>query len=160
MCKIAIALVAAACALPGTIAAQGRDARDIRARREASNAAIAKHDTAGIGAAYAPNIVVLSSASSLSVGREANLRAFAAIFAERPDVVYVRTPREVHVFAPWAMASEEGSWTGTWTAPDGRVRIGGRYFAKWRRIAGVWLIESETYVPERCTGSSFCASAP
>jgi hypothetical protein len=81
-------------------------------------------------------------------------------FRARPDVVYRRTPSEVRVFAPWRMASEEGTWVGSWTEPDGTLTIGGRYFAKWRRVGDAWFVESETYVPEQCTGSAFCTRVP
>jgi len=138
----------------------GADARAIRLRRAASNAAIARHDTAGIGAVLAFDAIVLSSRSQLDVGRAAHLASFAQHFRSVPDVVYRRTPEAVRVHAPWGMASEEGQWEGTWTEPDGKVSIGGRYFAKWRRTGADWVIESETYVPERCSGSSYCARVP
>ena len=64
------------------------------------------------------------------------------------------------VFAAWEMASEHGHWTGSWTDVDGRVSLGGSYFAKWRIVNGAWLVESETYVPERCTGGKYCTTKP
>ena len=70
------------------------------------------------------------------------------------------TPDDVRVFAPWGMASERGRWTGSWTDADGKIVIGGSYFAKWRKANGVWLIESETYVPETCTGGAYCTTVP
>ncbi len=134
----------------------GPDARAIRQRREASNLAIARHDTAGIGDVLAPGFIIISSTSATLIGRDAMVRGFAEQFVVQRDVVYRRTPERVDVFAPWQMASESGRWTGTWTETDGRVSVGGSYFAKWRRTNGVWLIESETYVPDRCTGSAYC----
>lgn len=138
----------------------GPDARAIRTRRESSNRAIARHDTAGIGAIMAPNVVVVPSTSALTLGREENVLRFAEQFRTRPDVVYRRAPDEVKVFAPWRMASEVGRWTGSWTDADGKVTIGGSYFAKWRQLNGEWFVESETYVPERCTGSAYCSRVP
>ena len=88
------------------------------------------------------------------------LPRFADQFRTRPDVVYDRAPLEVRVYQPWGMAAERGRWTGSWTANDGKIRISGSYFAKWRRINGRWLVESETYVPERCTGGAYCRSTP
>ena len=132
----------------------------IRQRRASSNAAIAKHDTAGIGAILAQNVVVVTSNSTHSAGREDNLRRFADQFRTRKDVVYLRTPDEVRVFEPWVMASERGHWTGSWTDTDGKIQIGGSYFAKWRRVNGQWLVESETYVPEQCTGGAYCRTLP
>ncbi|MEP7383650.1 MAG: nuclear transport factor 2 family protein [Gemmatimonadota bacterium] len=134
--------------------------REIRRLRESSNEAIAKHDTAGIAAIFAPNVVVVASISSKTVGRDANARSFAEIFSARPGVTYRRVPEEVQVWLPWRMASERGRWTGTWTDSDGRISIGGVYFAKWRQLDGAWKVESETYVPDRCQGGKYCAAVP
>ena len=138
----------------------GSAARTIRALRDSSNQAIARHDTAGIGAVLAPNVVVVASTSTVTVSRDGNTRAFAEIFAARPDVSYRRTPLEITVEPRWKMAAEEGEWVGRWTAADGPVAISGRYFAKWRVIGGEWLIESETFVATRCEGGRYCAEAP
>ena len=138
----------------------GPDAREIRRLREASNAAIARHDTAGIGAILAPGVVVVTSTSTVLNSRAAMLREFASGFSARPDVVYRRTPDEVRVFAPWRMASERGRWTGSWSDVGSTIRIGGSYVAKWRQVNGVWLVESETYIPETCSGGAYCRSAP
>lgn len=138
----------------------GADARAIRERRESSNAAIARHDSAGFAAILAPDIAIVASNSVHSDNREAYVARMAGQFRSRPDVVYRRTPTEVSVFAPWRMASERGTWTGSWTEPDGKLRIGGSYFAKWRQLNGTWFVESETYVPERCSGSAYCERVP
>lgn len=144
-----------------TIDAQaGTHEQVIRQRRASSNAAIARHDTAGIGAILAGNVVVVTSNSVHAVGRETNLQRFAEQFRTRPDVVYLRTPDEVRVFEPWGMASERGHWTGSWTDTDGKISIGGSYFAKWRRVNGAWFVESETYVPGTCTGGAYCRTPP
>jgi ketosteroid isomerase-like protein len=140
--------------------AEGPDARVIRVLRAQSNEAIARHDTAGIVAAMAPNVVTVTSTSAVRVGREAMAQLFAEQSAARPDVWYRRTPESIRVFEPWRMASEEGRWTGGWTAADGPVSVGGRYFAKWRELDGQWRIESETFVPETCVGGRYCRSPP
>ena len=136
------------------------DERAIRQLRASSNAAIARHDTGGLGAAMAEHVIVVTSRSAQSIGRAVNMRAFADQFRERPDVVYERTADEVRVFQAWGMASERGHWIGSWTDSDGKIQIGGSYFAKWRRVNGRWLIESETYVPESCTGGAYCRTVP
>ena len=154
------------CALIGmtTVSIAGAQARPneqaIRRLRAGSNAAIAKHDTGGIGAILAEDVVVVTSNSVHAVGRATNLQRFADQFRTRPDVVYERTPEQVRVFEPWGMASELGRWTGSWTDTDGKIQIGGIYFAKWRQRNGSWLVESETYVPERCTGGAYCRTPP
>jgi hypothetical protein len=58
------------------------------------------------------------------------------------------------------MAAEHGRWTGSWTDPDGTIRLTGSYYAKWRKLDGQWLIESEIFVPETCTGGAYCTRVP
>jgi hypothetical protein len=144
----------------GGFAQSPDDAQEIRRRRESSNAAIAKHDTAGIAAILAPHFAITRSTSLHSDGRDAGIQSYVEQFRTRPDVIYRRTPSDVRVFVPWGMASEYGRWTGSWTDPDGKIQIGGSYFAKWRKIGGEWLLESETYVPEMCTGGAYCTRVP
>jgi ketosteroid isomerase-like protein len=146
--------------VPRVSAQDPADESRIRARRESSNAAIARHDPSGIGAILAEQVIVVTSNSVHRVGRAANEQSFAEQFRTRPDVVYRRVPDAVRVFTPWQMASEYGSWNGSWTDADGRIQLTGRYFAKWRKIAGQWLVESETYVPETCTGGAYCTRVP
>lgn len=134
--------------------------RVIRQRRAASNAAIARHDTGGIGAILAESVIVVTSRSAQQIGRAANMRSFAEQFRTRPDVIYERSPWEIRVHEPWGMASEFGRWAGSWTDTDGKIQIGGTYFAKWRLKNGSWRIESETYVPERCSGGAYCGIPP
>jgi len=155
----AILLLGAAVPDSGLAQSAGDELR-IRARRESSNLAIARHDVAGLGAILAANVVVVTSNSIHRDGRAGNEQSFAEQFRTRPDVVYRRTPEDVRVFTPWQMASELGTWTGSWTDPDGKIQLAGRYFAKWRKVDGEWFVESETYVPESCTGGAYCAQAP
>ncbi|MEA3244591.1 MAG: nuclear transport factor 2 family protein [Gemmatimonadota bacterium] len=141
-------------------AADRRTAAEIRRLRASSNAAIAKHDTSGFGAILAPDFSIVTSYSNHESGRDNHVRSIAQTFASRPDVVYVRTPDDVRVFAPWGMASEQGRWTGSWTDGASKVRITGSYFAKWRKVNGAWRVEGETYVPESCTGGPYCTTPP
>jgi ketosteroid isomerase-like protein len=158
--RLLVRLVGLLSMMAGAAHAQsdGAAARTIRALRERSNAAIAAHDTAGIGAILAPNVIIMTSASAIQQGREASLRGFAEQFRTRDSVSYRRTPDRVDVFDDWGMASESGRWVGGWRDADGAVSLGGSYFAKWRWRDGRWLVESETYVPDRCVGGSYCRS--
>ena len=144
----------------GASAQQTADDRMIRDARARSNAAIAAHDPAGIAQAWMEDVHVTSSTSAQTSGRSANQERMAQQFARRPDTIYVRTPSVIEVFAPWAVASERGGWTGRWTEPDGVMEIGGTYLVQWRRIDGRWLIQSELYVPTHCKGSAYCNRRP
>ena len=158
--RIRTVLVLLAFVSPRGSAQSDQNERTIRQQRASSNAAIARHDTSGIGAILAEDVVVVTSNSIHGVGRATNLQRFADQFRTRADVVYERTPDQVRVYAPWGMASELGRGTGSWTDTDGKIQIGGIYFAKWRRVNGRWLVESETYVPETCTGGAYCTRVP
>jgi ketosteroid isomerase-like protein len=136
------------------------DETTIRAARARSNAAIARHDVAAIAAHWMPDFHVVTSTGAQVSGREAYAKRMTETFARRADTVWVRTPATVDVFAPWAVASERGEWTGRWTEPDGVVEIGGTYLAQWRKVDGVWLTQAELFVPTHCRGSSYCARRP
>src|SRR5918998_3751716 len=105
--------------------ARATDEQMIRAARARSNAAIAAHDLDGISRVWMEDVHIVTSTSAKGSGREENRQRMARQFASRPDTTYVRQTREVEVYAPWAVASERGEWTGTWTEPDGKVTIGG-----------------------------------
>ena len=157
--RVLFAIVAFA--LLTTAAAPQTDDREmIRAARSRSNAAIAAHDPAEMARAWMEDIHVVSSTSVHTSGRVANQQRMAQQFANHPDTIYVRRPATIDIYAPWSVASELGEWTGGWTEPDGKFEIGGTYLAQWRKVGGQWLIQSELYVPTRCTGSKYCAARP
>ena len=132
----------------------------IRAARDRSNAAIARHDLDAIAAEWMEDVHVLSSTSAQTAGKIANRERMAAQFKNRPDTIYVRKAITIEVYAPWNVASERGEWTGQWTEPDGKLEIGGTYQAQWRKIDGRWLIQGELFVPARCKGSNYCRQRP
>lgn len=132
----------------------------IRAARARSNAAIAGHDLDAIAREWMPDVTVLSASGRGATGQQAGRDFLSRQFAARPDTVYVRTPHKVSVFAPWNVAAEVGEWIGTWTEPDGALRIGGTYQAQWRLMDGRWLIQGELFVPLHCEGSAYCARHP
>ena len=136
------------------------DERLIRESRAISNAAIARHDLAGIARFWMDDIHITTSTSAQASGRAPNQQRMSQQFERRPDTTYLRTPSAVDVFADWAVASERGEWVGRWTEPDGKVEIGGTYLAQWRKIDGRWLIQSELYVPTRCKGAKYCTQHP
>jgi ketosteroid isomerase-like protein len=136
------------------------DEQLIRAARARSNAAIAAHDPGAMARVWMPDLHVVSSTSAQVAGREANQERMSRQFASRPDTIYVRTPATIDVYAPWAVASERGNWTGRWTEPDGPMAIGGTYLAQWRKIGGQWLIQAELYVPTTCSGGRYCKERP
>ena len=136
------------------------DVRAIVASRSRSNAAIARHDTAGIAREMMPDVTVVSSTSAMATGVAANVSRMAEQFARRPDTRWVRTPDTIVLFDAWGVASERGHWVGTWTEPDGKLVIRGSYEAQWRRRDGAWRIQGELFVPLRCEGGAYCRAHP
>ncbi len=132
----------------------------IRSSREKSNQAIAQRDTATLASLWTNDFHVVSSRNAEMSGRIPNRDRFAADFANRPDILYVRTPEVIKVFEQWNMASEAGHWSGHWTDNGVRVELGGTYFAKWHKINGRWLIRAEIFVPLTCAGGKFCDQVP
>ncbi|MEZ5420515.1 MAG: nuclear transport factor 2 family protein [Vicinamibacterales bacterium] len=137
----------------------GDDAAAIRAARQASNAAIAAHDVAGITRHWTADVSIVTSTGAQARDRPTTASAWPGSCA-RPDTVYVRTPTAIDVFSDWDVASERGEWTGRWTEPDGVVDIRGTYLAQWRKVDGTWRIQAEVFVPTSCRGSAYCARRP
>lgn len=139
---------------------QAGDEQLIREARARSNQAIAAHDLAAIARAWMPDVHVVSSTSAQTAGRDANRERMATQFKNRPDTMYLRRPTTIDLYPAWAVASERGEWTGTWTEPDGKLEIGGTYQAQWRKADGQWLIQAELFVPTRCSGAAYCRQRP
>jgi ketosteroid isomerase-like protein len=118
----------------------------IRAARERFNEAIAKHDAASIGKFLAPGYHIVTGRSDQYHGAEEESLRWAQVFESDPSVVYVRTPREVHVNEAWGLAEELGNWNGSYTLNNESVRASGVYSAKWQRAEnGEWLIQAEVF---------------
>jgi ketosteroid isomerase-like protein len=132
----------------------------IRAARARYNQAIAAHDTVAVARDWHPDIVQVTSTNARYVGRDVARAHIIQVFASRPDVVYVREPERIDVNTAWGQASESGHWTGRWTQTDGVTRVGGRYFAKWRKVEGRWMVLTEVFVQTSCSGTTYCDRSP
>lgn len=141
-------------------AAPPSDEAAIRAARGVSNRAIAAHDLDGVASVWLPEYSSVTSNNVQSSGRDAARARFAQNFSARPDLVYVRTPDNVTVNTAWGHAGENGHFTGQWTQADGVTKIGGIYFAKWKKAGGRWMLLSETFLQTACEGTSYCATVP
>lgn len=138
------------------LVAQQSDAQLIRDARAASNRAIAAHDASALAAFWMEDYHITPSTSAMLAGREANRALFAELFESRPDVTYTRTTDSVAVNVPWSVAAEQGHWNGQWTQGGRLIKVGGSYYAQWRKIDGRWLIQAEVFVPTWCEGGSYC----
>jgi ketosteroid isomerase-like protein len=155
-------LVAAICLTVAErlVAQSSVDEAAIRAARARSNHAIAAHDLDAAAAVWAQDYVGVSSGNARAIGRDDERAHFATLIATRKDVVFVRTPSSVTINTSWGQAGESGRWSGKWSGSDGVTRVGGIYFAKWKKADGEWKIIAETFVQTACSGTHYCDAPP
>ena len=134
--------------------------QSIRAVREMSNKAIAAHDTASILRTLTADYHVITSRNAESGTANAMAERLMTDMQAKPDLIYVRTPSAIDIFPNWKMASESGTWTGSWTENGEKIRLTGTYYAKWHRIGDQWLIRAEIFTPLTCEGGTYCSKSP
>lgn len=120
----------------------------IRARRAAFNRAIATGDAQAIGSFLARDCVMVTGTDSAVItGRMAQVKVWRSQFGAAAREVFVRTPDTVTVSAAEPIAMEQGRWDTL--LPPGGNGASGSYCAKWREVAGAWVIEAEVFVTLR-----------
>lgn len=129
------------------------DEKQIRITRELSNDAIASKDVASIVSFLDSKYQATTGSGRLIHGRYLMGVAFGDTFAKYKDVVYVRTPENVAISKYNSLASEVGTWVGTWTNLKGSVRMSGTYSASWNKVERSWKIRSELFVTLFCEGT-------
>jgi ketosteroid isomerase-like protein len=139
---------------------QPTDEMQIRAARAESNRAIASRNLNGVARHWLPEFHMISSTNDQSAGRDAARARFQSIFASRANVVYVREPEKIEVNQAWGHAAESGRWTGRWSDSYESTRVGGVYFAKWRKVNDRWMLLAEVFVQTTCTGRRYCSTLP
>lgn len=118
----------------------------IRARRAAFNRAIADGDAAAIGPLLARDCVMLTGTDSAVIaGRLAQVKVWRREFSAAGRAVYSRIPERIVISPVEPIALEHGHWQG---APAGSATTvsSGIYTAKWRQLAGEWMIEAELFL--------------
>lgn len=153
-----VLLVLGACAgtaMPKPPASSDEEA--VRQARAAQNQAIARRDLDGVASFWVEDVTVTAGLGTVLRGRDAYRRAFESDAA----LVYHRESETVRVSGNWAIAWEEGTWTGAREA-GGAPLIAGRYSAQWVRQSDQWRIRSELFVALECSGIGCSAvlSAP
>ena len=147
---LAAAALAAQAPLPPIQSAE----QQIRHQRQAFNGAIAKGDLVAIATFLAENAQIVTGRSSLVFsGRAAQIGMWWEDLRAPDRQAYVRTPDRIELSPIAEMAMETGQWRGTGVKSPGNW-ASGTYSAKWRRIGGQWLIESEIYMTLACGGSN------
>lgn len=118
----------------------------IRSRRATFNRAIADGDAQAIGPILARDcMMVTGTDSAVIAGRAAQVKVWQREFAAQHRLVYARRPTAITASAAEPIALEQGEWQGM-AAGTEDVAASGIYTAKWREVAGQWVIEAEIFV--------------
>jgi ketosteroid isomerase-like protein len=118
----------------------------IRTRRAAFNRAIADGDARAIGPILARDCVMVTGTDSAVIaGRAAQVKVWQREFATPDRFIYTRTPGLITASPIEPIALEQGEWQGS-DAATGALAASGIYSAKWREVAGEWVIEAEIFV--------------
>lgn len=82
-----------------------------------------------------------------------------SLFNRRPDITWVNKTKEITINPTWEVAYEIGDWKESWTEPDGKATIDGKYFALWKMKNDSWLLHAMIFTSLSCTGpSKYCQS--
>ena len=118
-----------------------KDISMIKQARAENNAAIAKHDTAGIARHLLSNFVQVRGNSGQTIGKDLVLQSWQELFNATPEISYIRTPSEIIISTNDTLAWETGSWKAIKSYSKG-----GKYTAQWKRSEGIWKIRAELFV--------------
>ena len=124
----------------------------VRDARASFNAAIARHDVEAIVSFIDEDYQITTSLGQMFRGRDSEAETWRELFASRESLIYVRSPETVTISEAYPLAAESGTWTGSWSTPNGTVRTGGKYAAMWRKVDGDWKVRSELFVAIFCEG--------
>ena len=133
---------------------------EIRAMRDASNAAIARRDVAGSVVAMLPGDRGTWAQSLAHRSIDSVSAALTRQFADSNMLGYVRTPTRIEISTTGPAAAEHGQWVGRWRRTDGIQVTTGSYYATWQRMPEGWRLNSEAFVSLVCTGSVRCPTNP
>lgn len=117
----------------------------IRLQRAVFNRALAEADLDAIAPLLARDAVLVAGTDSAVLARrKAQLTAWKREFAAPDRTVYTRLPQTIELSPLAPIALEHGRWDGT--SLSGRRLASGSYAAKWREVAGAWVIEAEIFL--------------
>jgi len=117
----------------------------IKNLRLESNKAISEKNLEILASSWNDKIQVTVSSGDHLNGKAAYRSAFQQIFKVNPSASYVRTPVTIKISEDGKIASEEGTWTGSFPGRKVLSRSG-TYLACWRLEGDQWLISAELYV--------------
>ncbi len=92
--------------------------------------------------------MVTGTDSAVIAGRNAQLKVWQREFTARNRLIYTRLPATITASPVEPIAHAQGEWRGVEQLGDraGALAASGVYSAKWRNVAGQWVIEAEMFV--------------
>ena len=158
---IVLLVIASLLAAPSALAQNCDDSGEsvaiesIRQQREVFNQAIEQGDASLIPAVLHEDVILISgSDSDVYEGRNTQVDMWRNDFTDPGRAIYVRTTLCIRVSPTFPIALEQGAWRGV-RISSASDTAAGRYSAKWRKVDDAWLLESEVFMTEECTGD-FC----
>jgi uncharacterized protein (TIGR02246 family) len=122
-----------------TATSQSKDEREIRAVGDEWQRALNAHDVDRVLAVHAPDAIYMLSHQPLISGATA-IRAGWSEALKLPNYTVHWTPTKIDVASP-RVATEYGTYTESYTGPDGKVVTdGGNYVTIWHKINGQWRV--------------------
>jgi len=125
---------------------------EIRAARAVQNKAIADGDFAAAALFWTEDVTTRRALGQAITGRSEYRQMLVAASSGQSPLIYQRQALTVDVSNRWALAYEEGRWSGHLGDANGQPVIAGRYAAQWVKRDGRWLIRSEVFVALTCEG--------
>jgi ketosteroid isomerase-like protein len=131
-----IALAIAALAHPAS--GQTRDERAVRAASDAWQRYIAAQQVDSIVALHTPDAIIMFSHTPLVKGTAA-IRDVYSEMTKIPGMTLHWTPTKIVVASP-TVATEYGTYTESYSTPQGKASDAGNYVTIWNKINGKWRV--------------------
>lgn len=135
-----LTLIVSACATVAVNPATEEEA--IRARSAAMNRAVTAKDADAIAAFHVPSATVMMPNSPVMTGVDAVREGWRGTMA-LPNLSLNWQPARITVARSGDIATEVGSYTMSFDAPQGRVTDAGSYTTVWHKVDGNWLIAND-----------------
>jgi hypothetical protein len=129
--------------ITSSLLAQTVKVKLIKAKREASNAALKAFDKELNNTLMTDDVLITTGAGILLSGK-AELMAYVKNTSGR-RMYWVRTLDEFLVNSLSQLAWEKGSWEGFYEDSTESI-VGGNYAAQWTKKSGTWLMQSQLFV--------------
>ncbi len=122
---------------------QNSEVQEIRAQREASNAALKSLDEE-LNNTFLTDDILITTGNGTLISGKVELNAYMEQGTGDP-MYWVRTPEVITVNNNTMLAWERGTWKGYYVGKD-EVIFQGNYSAQWTKKSGTWLIQSQLFV--------------